>query len=53
VYDTYNSTTGSIFTSFALRPEIEKERTMAQLLDLFVASDKVPHSILPQYKKKY
>lgn len=41
MYDTYNSITGSIFTNFALRPEMEKERVMAQLLKLFVASDKV------------
>jgi hypothetical protein len=41
MYDTYNSTTGSIFTNFALCPCIEKERIMAQLLDLFIASDKV------------
>jgi histone acetyltransferase HTATIP len=41
MYDTYNSTTGSLFTNFALRPEIEKERTMASLLELFIAADKV------------
>ncbi|KAH7081842.1 hypothetical protein BKA63DRAFT_550432 [Paraphoma chrysanthemicola] len=40
IYGTYNSTTGSLFTSFALRPEMEKERAMASLLDLFIAADK-------------
>ncbi|KAH7410362.1 hypothetical protein DE146DRAFT_675082 [Phaeosphaeria sp. MPI-PUGE-AT-0046c] len=40
IYDTYNSTTGSVFTNFALRPEMEKEQAVAQLLDLFIASDK-------------
>ncbi|KAJ4331547.1 hypothetical protein N0V95_009863 [Ascochyta clinopodiicola] len=40
MYDTYNSTTGSLFTGFALRSEMEKERVLNDLLDLFVASDK-------------
>ncbi|KAF9696533.1 hypothetical protein EKO04_005325 [Ascochyta lentis] len=40
MYDTYNSTTGSLFTNFALRPEMEKERALNDLLDLFIASDK-------------
>jgi histone acetyltransferase HTATIP len=41
MYDTYNSTTGSLFTGFVLRPEMEKERVLNDLLDLFVATDKV------------
>lgn len=41
MYGTYNSTTGSLFTNFALRLEIEKEHVMSQLLALFIASDKV------------
>ena len=41
MYGVYNPTTGSIFTNFALRMEIEKERVMNQLLDLFIAADKV------------
>ena len=41
IYEVYNSTTGSIFTNFALRREMEKERIMTDLLALFVASDKV------------
>jgi hypothetical protein len=28
LYDTYNSTTSSVFTNFALRPEMEKERAV-------------------------
>jgi len=42
MYGVYNPTTGSIFTNFALRMEIEKELIMNQLLDLFIAADKVP-----------
>ena len=42
MYGVYNPTTGSIFTNFALRMEIEKELMMNQLLDLFIAADKVP-----------
>jgi histone acetyltransferase HTATIP len=55
LYDTYNSTIGSIFTNFALCPEIEKERGMAQLLDLFIASDKVgsTHSSKPSISLTY
>jgi len=41
MYGVYNTTTGSIFTNFALRMEIEKELMMNQLLDLFIAADKV------------
>jgi hypothetical protein len=44
MYETYNSTTGSLFTNFALRPEIEKEQAMTQLLELFIACDKVLQS---------
>ncbi|KAJ8113355.1 hypothetical protein OPT61_g4493 [Boeremia exigua] len=40
MYDTYNSTTGSLFTGFALRSEMEKERIINDLLDLFIAADK-------------
>jgi hypothetical protein len=46
MYGVYNPTTGSIFTNFALRMEIEKERMMNQLLDLFIAADKVS-SLVP------
>lgn len=41
IYGTYNSTTGSLFTGFVLRSEIEKERVLNDLLNLFIASDKV------------
>lgn len=41
IYSTYNSTTGSLFTGFVLRSEIEKERVLNDLLDLFIAADKV------------
>ena len=41
LYDTYNSTTGSLFTGFALRSKLEKERILNDLLDVFIASDKV------------
>jgi hypothetical protein len=44
MYGVYNPTTGSLFTNFALRMEMEKERLMSQLLDLFLAADKVPCS---------
>lgn len=47
MYETYNSTTGSLFTNFALRLEIEKERSMTQLLDLFIACDKVSNQFCP------
>ncbi|KAG9389324.1 hypothetical protein A1F94_002217 [Pyrenophora tritici-repentis] len=40
IYEVYNSTTSSIFTSFALRREMEKDRVMMDLLALFVAFDK-------------
>ncbi|KAJ4383251.1 hypothetical protein N0V86_001296 [Didymella sp. IMI 355093] len=40
IYGTYNSTTGSLFTDFVLRSEIEKERVLNDLLDLFIAADK-------------
>ncbi|KAI4906363.1 hypothetical protein J4E90_010582 [Alternaria incomplexa] len=40
MYGVYNSITGSIFTNFALRMEIEKEHIMNQLLDLSIAADK-------------
>jgi histone acetyltransferase HTATIP len=41
MYGVYNSTTGSLFTGFALRSEMEKERLLNDLLDLFIAADKV------------
>ncbi len=41
MYDTYNSTTGSLFSGFALRTEMEKEQVMNDLLHLFIAADKV------------
>lgn len=41
IYDAYNATTGSLFTGFALRSDMEKERLLNDLLDLFVAADKV------------
>jgi histone acetyltransferase HTATIP len=40
LYNVYNPTTGSIFTNFALRCEVEKESVMSNLLDLFAACDK-------------
>ncbi|KAH6643776.1 hypothetical protein C7974DRAFT_5230 [Boeremia exigua] len=40
MYGTYNSTTGSIFTGFALRSEMEKERVLNDLLDVFITADK-------------
>lgn len=51
MYDSYNTTTGSPFTGFALRSEMEKGRLLNDLLDLFIAADKVklsvhvPHSV--------
>jgi hypothetical protein len=45
MYGVYNSTTGSIFTNFVPRKEIKKERILNELLDLFIAADKVCHSI--------
>jgi hypothetical protein len=41
LYNVYNPTTGSIFTNFALRQEMEKEFVMNSLLALFIACDKV------------
>jgi histone acetyltransferase HTATIP len=41
LYNEYNPTTGSIFTNFALRQEMEKEFVMNSLLALFIACDKV------------
>jgi hypothetical protein len=41
IYGTYNSTTGSLFTGFVLRSEIEKERVLNDFLGLFIAADKV------------
>lgn len=41
IYRVYNPTTGSIFTNFALRRALEKDRVVSDLLGLFVASDKV------------
>jgi hypothetical protein len=53
MYGVYNPTTGSIFTNFAPRKEIEKEHMLNQLFDLFVAADKVCYAIFflfwPQY----
>ncbi|KAJ4991436.1 BTB/POZ domain-containing protein [Stagonosporopsis vannaccii] len=40
MYDTYNNTTGSLFTGFVLRSELEKERMLKDLLDIFIAADK-------------
>ncbi|KAH7363678.1 acyl-CoA N-acyltransferase [Pyrenochaeta sp. MPI-SDFR-AT-0127] len=40
MYGAYNETTGSLFTNFALRQGMEKERIMNQLLALFITSDK-------------
>ena len=45
MYGVYNSTTGSLFTGFALRSEMEKERLLNDLLDLFIAADKVRFQI--------
>lgn len=45
IYGTYNSITGSLFTGFVLRSEMEKERVLNDLLNLFVASDKVCSSV--------
>jgi hypothetical protein len=36
----YNPTTGSIFTNFALRRDIEKESVMKNLIALFIVHDK-------------
>jgi histone acetyltransferase HTATIP len=41
LYGVYNPTTGSIFTNFARRRDIEKESVMKNLLALFIACDKV------------
>jgi histone acetyltransferase HTATIP len=41
MYGVYNSTTGSLFTGFVLRSETEKERLLNDLLNLFIAADKV------------
>ncbi|KAF1848313.1 histone acetyltransferase MYST2 [Cucurbitaria berberidis CBS 394.84] len=40
IYEVYNTTTGSIFTGFALGREIEKDRVINDLLALFIACDK-------------
>ncbi|KAL1793826.1 hypothetical protein ACET3X_007247 [Alternaria dauci] len=40
MYGVYNPTTGSLFTNFVPRKEIEKEHMMNQLLHLFIAADK-------------
>jgi histone acetyltransferase HTATIP len=45
MYGVYNPTTGSIFTNFVPRKEIEKEHILNELLDLFIAADKVCHFI--------
>jgi histone acetyltransferase HTATIP len=45
LYGVYNPATGSIFTSFAMQRELEKEAVMNNLLALFIAADKVR----PQY----
>lgn len=44
LYGVYNPTTGSIFTSFATRTDIEKETVLNDLMALFIACDKVYHS---------
>ncbi|KAH9869228.1 hypothetical protein IAQ61_006433 [Plenodomus lingam] len=40
LYGVYNSTTGSIFTNFALLRALEKELVMSDILALFIAADK-------------
>jgi histone acetyltransferase HTATIP len=40
IYEVYNPTTGSIFTSFALRRALEKDHIITNLLALFIAADK-------------
>lgn len=47
LYEVYNSSTGSIFTGFALCSMAEKDLIMTELLALFVACDKVnsPHNL--------
>jgi histone acetyltransferase HTATIP len=45
MYGVYNPTTGSIFTNFVPRKEIEKEHILNELLDLSIAADKVCHFI--------
>jgi histone acetyltransferase HTATIP len=40
IYGVYNPTTGSIFTSFALRRALEKDHIITNLLALFIAADK-------------
>ncbi|KAH3919896.1 hypothetical protein HBI56_032390 [Parastagonospora nodorum] len=48
LYGVYNSTTGSIFTSFALQREIEKEAIISNLLDYNLESikNKIAHAII-------
>lgn len=41
IYGVSNPTTGSIFSSFALRNAFEKDCIMRDLLALFIACDKV------------
>lgn len=41
VYGVPNPITGSVFTTFALEPEMKKEATMSTLLTLYVAAEKV------------
>jgi len=43
-----NLTTSSVFTNFALRIEVKKELMINQLLDLFIAADKVA-ALLPLF----
>lgn len=41
IYGVENAITGSVFTTFALKHDFEKETLMSTLLKLFIASDKV------------
>jgi histone acetyltransferase HTATIP len=58
LYGVYNPTTGSIFTNFALRRDMEKESVMKNLLALFIACDKVrppssPHKPSTNHLQQY
>jgi hypothetical protein len=53
MYGVYNPTTGSILTNFAPCKEIEEEHMLNQLLDLFIAADKVCHAIFFLFWPRY
>jgi histone acetyltransferase HTATIP len=46
LYGVTNATTGSLFKGFALQSEEEKDQALTDLVELFIAADKVsanPH----------